>query len=259
MPLTTELIDLFNIYIVPEGVTASASLFLIALSFFTSCITATLGVGGGALLVAVMASILPTSAVIPVHGVVQLGSNVGRFAVMRKYVKYSVLGWFLAGSLIGAAIGGSIVVSLPEHLLKLILGSFILLVNWFPVSFSLRKAGMVSIGALSNFISMFVGAPGPFLISTIRRNFPDRKELLGTMAAFMSIQHALKAAIFGFLGFAMTEWLSLVAIMIATGFLGTLAGRFLLERISDQKYAVVIKWVLTALAVRLIWQAISLM
>ncbi|WP_434362226.1 sulfite exporter TauE/SafE family protein [Parasalinivibrio latis] len=255
--MATELIDLFNVYIVPEGVTATASLFLIILSFFTSCITATLGVGGGALLVAAMASILPTSAVIPVHGVVQLGSNVGRFAVMRKYVRYSVLGWFLAGSLLGAALGGSIVVSLPEHLLKLILGSFILLVNWFPVSFPLRKVGMVSIGALSNFISMFVGAPGPFLIATIRRNFPDRKELLGTMAAFMSIQHALKAAIFGFLGFTMTEWLPLIGIMITTGFLGTLTGRSLLEKISDKRYGITIKWVLTALAIRLIWQALA--
>jgi hypothetical protein len=36
------------------------------------------GIGGGAALLAVMASLVPPAALIPVHGVVQVGSNLGR-------------------------------------------------------------------------------------------------------------------------------------------------------------------------------------
>lgn len=52
---------------------------LLVTSFLTSLISGALGIGGGALLLTVLATLLPPAALIPVHGVIQLGSNVGRF------------------------------------------------------------------------------------------------------------------------------------------------------------------------------------
>ncbi len=51
---------------------------LFAASFAGSFITVTFGLGGGVLVLALMASVLPTAALIPVHGVVQLGSKLFR-------------------------------------------------------------------------------------------------------------------------------------------------------------------------------------
>ena len=55
---------------------------LIAASLVTSFITAAFGIGGGVVLLAFLALVLPPVALIPVHGVVQLGSNGGRVAIM---------------------------------------------------------------------------------------------------------------------------------------------------------------------------------
>ena len=52
---------------------------LVLLSAATSLLTAVAGAGGGAVLIGVMALVLPGSAVIPVHGLVQMGS----FALAR--------------------------------------------------------------------------------------------------------------------------------------------------------------------------------
>lgn len=51
---------------------------IIGLSFFTSLITAAFSIGGGFIMLAVLAQVLAPVALIPVHGAVQLGSSAGR-------------------------------------------------------------------------------------------------------------------------------------------------------------------------------------
>ena len=65
-------------------------LFLLfcSISFLTSALTAALGLGGGVALLAAMATVLPPVALIPVHGVIQLGSNVGRAVIQRSHVAW---------------------------------------------------------------------------------------------------------------------------------------------------------------------------
>ena len=48
---------------------------LILLSFFTSFFAATAGLGGGIIMIAVLASVLPAAAVIPVHGIIQVARS----------------------------------------------------------------------------------------------------------------------------------------------------------------------------------------
>lgn len=55
---------------------------LVLVSFGTSLITAAFGIGGGAVLLALLAALMPPAALIPVHGAVQFGSNVFRAALM---------------------------------------------------------------------------------------------------------------------------------------------------------------------------------
>jgi uncharacterized membrane protein YfcA len=48
---------------------------LLAASFCGSLLTAAVGVGGGTLVIIILASLVPPAVLIPVHGLVQLGSN----------------------------------------------------------------------------------------------------------------------------------------------------------------------------------------
>ena len=61
----------------PEGLSGAVGLALIAASALTSFITAAFGLSGGVTILALMAILLPPAALIPVHGAVQIGSNVG--------------------------------------------------------------------------------------------------------------------------------------------------------------------------------------
>ena len=101
-------------------------------SFVTAFLGVSTGAAGGLLLLAIMATVLPPAVLIPMHTVVQLGSNVSRTFIMWRYVMAGTLLPFIAGAVVGAVAGAKIFIALPITLLQGILGIFILLVTWMP-------------------------------------------------------------------------------------------------------------------------------
>ena len=67
----------------PEYLSLYTLFGLVALAGLTSFITAFIGIGGGAILLAGLSLLIPTAAIIPVHGLVQLGSNANRAAMTK--------------------------------------------------------------------------------------------------------------------------------------------------------------------------------
>lgn len=243
--------------LLPSDLAAWFAVTLVAVSFLTSMLSAALGLGGGVLLLATMAPLLPAAAIIPVHGMVQLGSNVGRVTLQRAHIDWPTFVYFLVGGVIGAAIGGQLVVNLPGRWLLAGLGLFILFSVWGPKPRVHRDSGLVSVamGAVASFLTMFFGATGPFVAATLAARLPDRQAYVGTHAACMTAQHGLKIVVFGVLGFAFAPWLPLIVAMVATGFAGTVVGTRLLHVLPEQLFRTALKAVLTLLAFNLLLSA----
>lgn len=242
--------------LLPAGISGLTAGMLMASAAATSFVTAAMGAGGGVLLLAVMAVLVPPAALIPVHGVVQTGSNVGRLIVMWRHVRAAPLAAFGLGSLAGAALGGLIAVDLPPAWVQAGLGLFILYAVWGPKP-DLGRTGLWLGGAVSSFLTMFFGATGPFVATIVKRLELDRLTHVGTFSACMCLQHGIKVAAFGVLGFAFAPWLPLIAAMIAGGFAGTLLGRQVLVRLPDRRFHRLLDILLTLLAARLLWVAIA--
>ena len=241
--------------LLPDGLGAGAALLLVAASFFTSALTAAFGVGGGIAMLALMGLFVPVAALIPVHGAVQLGSNTGRAWHQRAHVRRDIFAPFLAGSLVGAVAGAAVVVQLPDALLKLVLGGFVIAVTWarIPGFDRLSAAGLAVGSAVTALATMFVGATGPLLSAFFAQLMPnDRKALVATHAAGMTVQHFLKVVVFGFAGFAFATWLPLVAAMIVSGYLGTVYGSAFLERLPEATFRRWFKVGITLLALDMI-------
>ncbi len=243
--------------LLPAEIGPWVAALLVGLSFAASMLTASAGLGGGSIMLAAIASTLPPVAVIPVHGVIQLGSNAGRAALLLKHVNRPVLGYFAIGAVMGAAIGGQLYVNLPGAVLKLVIGLFILYTVWGP-KFRKRRIGnrlYALAGAATTFITMFVGGTGPFVAAFISPDRFGKEQTVGTHAACMTIQHGFKVLVFGVLGFAFGPWIMLIVAMVAAGFLGTMVGRAVLLRLPERAFKIAFRTVLTLLALRLIWSA----
>jgi uncharacterized membrane protein YfcA len=239
---------------IPHDLTVLSATGLVLLSFLTSAITASLGLGGGLILLVVLASFLPPLVVIPIHAVVQLGSNFGRASLLRQHINWSITGYFLVGSIFGVILAGHIFVALPAEVLRTILGLFVLYSIWTP---KLRPSniplpGFLGVGAATSFASIFVGGTGPLVSAFLSPENMSRKTWVATHALCMTGQHGLKGIIFGFLGFKFLPWLPTLIAMILFGFLGTLAGKRVLNRLPEKLFKRFFRVIMTLLGMRLL-------
>jgi uncharacterized membrane protein YfcA len=144
--------------------------------------------------------------------------------------------------------------------LKLLLGVFILLLTWakIPGIDRLSKAGLAVASVAVALLSMLVGATGPLVSVLFARFFEnDRKALVATSAVAMTTQHLLKIVVFGIAGFAFWEWVPLVAAMILSGFIGTVYGSALLERMPEESFRKWFRIAVTVLALDLLRRGVT--
>ena len=234
----------------------AVAVFLFGMSFVGSFVTVTMGIGGGVILLAVMASLLPPAALIPVHGLIQFGSNVNRALVLGRHTHWPPVLAFGLGGAVGAGLGGLVVVDLPASAIQAGVGLFILWSVFLrPPAWLVRWPAVT--GGISSFLTMFFGATGVFVAGYVRSMALGRQAHVATQAVLMTMQHLVKIIVFGLLGFVYGPWLGFVAVMIAAGFCGTLAGREVLIRMEDTTFRKVLNTILVLLALRLIWQGIS--
>ncbi len=243
--------------ILPVNISLTVFLVLVGISFFTSALTAAFGIGGGVAMLGALAGTVPPSMIVAVHGVVQFGSNIGRAYFQRMHVLWKPTGLFTIGSLLGAVAGAAVFVAMPERLLLGLLGAFILLMTWIPKPRipGLETSGVLIGGFFATFVTIFVGATGPFVQALFLPLGLDKRTLVATHAACNVIQHGLKVLVFGYLGFNFADWLPLLAAMIVSGLLGTWMGTRLLEKVPEDWFKVILKWLLTILALDLLRRA----
>lgn len=237
--------------LMPPGMEPLIAAVLLGTSLIASFVTIAFGIGGGMLLLAVMASLVPPTALIPVHGLVQFGSNFGRTLLMFRYISWRHILTFTIGSLVGVAAGGAIAFNLPPAIVQIGVGLFVIWSVFVHPPRWLREIPVLT-GAVSSFLTMFFGATGPFVATLSKSLALDRHRHVATHGAFMTIQHLLKTFMFGFIGFAFGPWLGFTIAMIVAGAIGTLLGRLVLNRISDQRFRLALNVILVVLALRLI-------
>ncbi|MCI5075028.1 sulfite exporter TauE/SafE family protein [Oricola sp.] len=241
-------------FLLPDTIPASVAFGFVALSFFTSALTAAVGLGGGLVMLVVMGFFMPAAALIPVHGLVQFGSNFGRAWHLRRHVLLRAMAPFVIGAIFGAMLGGVVVVDLPDLVLKTALAAFVIILTWIKLP-AFVNASSPYVFAIGGFVttaaSIFLGATGPLVAAFTSRAFDDRHNMVANFALAMTAQHLLKVVAFGALGFALAPWLPLAAAMIASGYLGTRAGAVVLDRTGEARFRITLKVGITLLALEM--------
>jgi uncharacterized membrane protein YfcA len=218
-------------------------------------LTAIVGLGGGVLLISTMPGLLPAAAVVPVHGIVQLASNLSRAGFARNAIDRSIVTRYAAGAVIGAVAAAPLVRRMPGTWLPLLIGSFVLIVTWLPRPSSAVRfpVAFPVLGAIQTFVSLFVGAAGPLSPPVLLRAGLSRDRLVATHAAMMSWMHTLKVATFTALGFAFIEYLPLASGMVVAVILGSWVGTRLRAHVPERLFRGLLRGIVTVLALRLIW------
>ena len=240
------------------GLGDGSALSLVALSFVTSLITATFSLGGGSLMIAVMALLLPPIVVVPLHGCVQLGSNAGRAVLMRDHIQWKFILWVTLGAALGSVLGGRFASLLPDRWFAAAIGLFVLVTTWLPQPKAMASSRAVQFagGAVVSAVGMVVGAAGP-LVAAFVRGIADRRQLVATHATLNTFQHLFKVGVFVAMGFAFRQYLPLILLMVVAGFAGTAVGSRLLVHVPEKVFRLAFRILLSCVALGLIWRAIA--
>lgn len=244
---------------IPPALDPVSAFGLIAAAGLGTAITTAAGAGGGLLLLAVMTLVLPVSTALPLHGLIQGGSNVARTALLRHDIRWRLVLAFAAGATVGTAAGAQALTAVPGHWLEFVLGLFILVCCWVPVPGLATRSSLYTVGggAATSALTLFVGATGPLVAALLRAMRLQRHAHMATFSACMALQHGLKTVAFGLAGFAFGPYLPWLAAALGGVVAGNWIGRHLLDGISDRWFARIVSVLLTVLALRLIADALT--
>lgn len=228
---------------------------LVALGVFstlTSLLTAVAGIGGGMLLLALMAQLFAPAILIPLHGIAQFFSNANRGVIHRNKLEWSYLKPFIIGSAIGAFAFVPLVVFVDATIGAIAVGLFILLVVWFPQWLNVSRLPPLLSGGLISGLGVLFGATGPLAMSAHPKANWSKEQIVGNHGAAMAFQHGVKVIAYLVAGVQLYQYLWHIVVLFFGAWLGTFAGTHLLKRIADARFKTMLKWVLTLLGLRLI-------
>jgi len=224
------------------------------LSFFTSTIAGIVGLGGGMILIAILPSFLPLNALIPVHGLTQMSSNLSRALFGRKDIQYEVIPKFVLGSICGIALFASILYVISLEYVPLFIGIYILLSLWskkFNEKIKKYESYFLA-GFFQTGLSIVVGATGPLTMTLLLKDYKDKNKVVATSAILMSITHILKIFVFIFFGFVFSDYIGILFAMIIGSVIGSYTGTKLRDKIDGKRFVFILKVLLSFLAIRVI-------
>ena len=228
-------------------------------AFFTSILSAIIGMGGGITLLAVMILSMELSIVIPIHGLVQFASNSSRWILFWKHIDWFIITRYTVGLVPFSFLGIHLVGMTHPTYLKIFIGFFILFAVYFPfhkLNLSMNpKRSFIYAGILNGTVSMIAGATGPLLAPFFLNRSLTKETLIASKAACQALAHFIKIILFGtVLGFDYTQYWSLILFMVVAVVIGTYMGKRILTRyISERIFITIYKSVLTLVGLKILF------
>jgi uncharacterized membrane protein YfcA len=237
---------------------------LIILGFcaiLTSVISAVIGMGGGVTLLSVLSVVLPYQLLIPIHGAVQLVSNISRTFYLRKNIKWNFAIPFIFGTPIGFLISYFILKRVTDpSTYFLILAFFILYTIFKPKRlphFKLGPKGWFLLGIASGVQGSLIGATGPLIAMFYLRDDISKEEVIATKAFQQIIVHLLKIPLFLSLDFNYIAHWDYLVVLCTCALVGSFIGIKVLHKVNEKLFKILFKSVLFFAAIRLIYKFIE--
>lgn len=232
---------------------------LLATYFCTSAFSAVVGMGGGIMITAVLAMMLPVHAVVPVQSGMLFFNTGYRLWLYRMHANWRFALPFLLGLAVGAIAGAFVYVNLPEDWLQLCIGLTILFAVWMPGGagvLATSKPLQVALGAVHGAMTSITGISG-LLQGVFARFGFSRHQFIGTFSVVMWGSNAFRLIGLFLAGATIGPYLGLIALAIPVGMLGALAGKRFLDGIDDRWFHLIFKSTMTLIAALMLYRALA--
>jgi uncharacterized membrane protein YfcA len=184
----------------------------------------------------------------------------------RRSVDWTVLAWMLPGAVVGIVLGYVFAASVsPDAVMaavgaiSILFGAYRLWAERHALPEARHSPGWVGTiaGVASGFTSQIAHAGGPpFQLWVLPRRLA-RDVLVGTTAIFFAVVNWIKVPAYLALGQFTRDNLLLAAALMPVAILSTIAGVWLVRRISAERFYTAIYWLMIVVGVKLVWDALA--
>ena len=232
------------------------TLALALVTLAAATLSGAVGMGGGTILVAAMATLLPARAVVPLHGVVQVCSNSTRGLLLWRHIEWRIIALYVPLQLVGVwfaiewlwtgetfgwfrpTLGGFVLVAILWNRIK-------------PKRLVVPRTVFALAGFGGGLLTVLVGVTGPWVSTFFLRDDLSKEEVVATKAAIQTIGHFAKIGAFFSVGFDYREYAGMLVPLVAASLAGTWIGTRLLGRMRAPQFRLAFEVVLGILGLRL--------
>jgi len=227
-------------------------------AFFTSIISALIGMGGGILLLSVMTFFFPMSTIIPIHGLVQLTSNTSRLFIMRDHIKAKFALYFLCGLPFGSLLAVYILKNFVTNHHALIFVLALIIYSLFKPKklphIEIKNLAWILVGFIAGILAIIVGTMGPFIAVFFVRDDLSKEEIIATKASLQMLGHLIKIPAFFYLSFSYSHYFNLIICMGIAALIGTKVGSIFLYKVKNNLFKKLYKFVLGLSGIRILFK-----
>lgn len=217
-----------------------ASLALIGVTIvFSSFISGVFGLAGGMVLLGVLLVYLDVATAMVLFSITQLGTNGWRAIHWRRFVRWPIFWWYVAGATLAFAVMRTVAYVPNKAMVYILLGLMPFSVEVLPASMrpNIEWRGVpLFTGVATTIIQFMAGVGGLFLDIFFQKSSLDRKTTNATKAVTQTFSHVLRATYFGSLAgtgeLSVKMWAP--AVMLAV--IGAMLAPFVLERMTDHGF-----------------------
>lgn len=236
---------------------------LLVAVFVTSTISGIFGMAGGLILLGILLLLLPVGTAIAVQGAIQLIANGSRAWMSRAYIDWRVLSIITLGLVVVGAILFTVRYAPDLATVYVVIGLLPVLL-WIPQSWLALDASKplhaFICGLLGGGINLAVGVAGPTIDMFFIRTPMDRRTIIATKAAAQVVNHTGKIVFYWQATTMLTtlDW-GIVALSAPFAVLGTSAGHWVLQRLTDANFKRWTRLIVTAIGIYYLARGISLL
>ena len=236
----------------------TTALIIIAGSFVASIFNTAFSAGGALIMLAITSTVLPVQAIVPIHSTLLIGSTLTRVMLFWDYIDWKIVLPFLIGAFLGAFIGARIYIELPETVVALAIGGVMLIAIWLPsVSWRPRlRHPWAIVGFIHSLLSTLF-AYGAVMHAVILHTGLNRRQIVGTMGGCLSGMSLFKIVGYASFGFDFSPYYHVIAAAVTVSLIGTVIGKMIVDKLSEQKFRMIFRLLVTVTALRLLYVGAS--
>lgn len=233
-----------------------SALLLFVGAVIAAAVSGSVGFGGALLLLPLLTRTVGPTLGVPLLTVAQLVGNLSRALFGARAIAWRPALAFLVTAVPASVAGSYCFVELPGALATRLIGAAILVLvvlKWrSPVDLAIHTRHLAAAGAAVGFLSGLVGSAGPLGAAAFLSLDLPPVAYIATEATTAVAMHATKLLVYRhFVPFDAMAW-RLAALLSGAMVLGTWVGKKTVERLSVERFRMVVGGLLVALALQMI-------